>query len=34
MSGNLLTFAMIVTSMAGIACLGTVVMVLMHAFRR
>jgi hypothetical protein len=34
MSGNLLSFAMIVASMATLACLGTVVMVLMHAFRR
>jgi hypothetical protein len=34
MSGNLLSFAMIVTSMAALACIGTVVMVLMHAFRR
>jgi hypothetical protein len=34
MSGNLVSFALIVTSMATLACIGAVLMVLMHAFRR
>jgi len=34
MSGNLVTFAAIVASFAALLCIGTVVMVLMHAFRR
>ena len=34
MSGNLMSFALILTSMAALVCVGTVVMVLVHAFRR
>lgn len=34
MSGNLVSFAFILTSMAALACVGTVLMVLVHAFRR
>jgi hypothetical protein len=34
MSGNFLSFAVILASFATLICVGTVVMVLMHAFRR
>jgi hypothetical protein len=34
MSGSLMSFALILTSFATLICVGTVVMVLMHAFRR
>ena len=34
MSGSLVTFAAIAASFALLICLGTVVMVLVHAFRR
>jgi hypothetical protein len=34
MSGSFLSFALILASLATLICVGTVVMVLMHAFRR
>jgi hypothetical protein len=34
MSGNLMSFALILASLAALVSVSTVVMVLMHAFRR
>jgi len=34
MAGNLVSLALILTSMAALVCVGTVLMVLVHAFRR